>query len=252
MGATFSHTGIVLKSTKLGETDVILTLLSEEGVLVQGVLKGARNPRSKTVGKGELFSVQNVLFAQGKSLDIITESSIVESAKNLTCSYEASLAASVVSEVALKTSALGNPSPRFFQLTAAALSYLNACASEDFETIYTLVAAYIIKALALQGYRPVLEACSVCFEQPDCFVGWSHSAGGAVCADCYDHAFHTAINPELVGWLNHLLMGTFSDLAAHPCEKPVLSDTTHLLRDFFEYNMSTPLKSLSIFWSLTS
>ena len=246
MGATFSQTGIVLKKTKLGETDVILTILSDDGGLVQGVLKGARNPKSKTVGKAELFSEQKILFAQGKSLNIITESTIEKARKKLTTSYDSLLAASVVAELALKTSAPENPHERFFALTHAAFDALE---THPAEASYALVAAYFVKALALQGYRPTLEVCASCFEELP-LTAWSHGAGGAVCEVCAEHLGAFEVNPELFSWIHFLMMATFNEIAQTAIDKSVLDDCTHILKSFFEYTYGTTLKSLPIFWQI--
>lgn len=248
MGATFTHTGIVLKKTKLGETDLILTILSDEGGLVQGVLKGARNPKSKTVGKAELFSEQKFLFAQGKNLNIITESTLVKTRKTIPATYETSLCASVVAEIALKTSAPENPHPRFYELTQAAFDFLDSGLPES---NYSLIAAYFIKALSLQGYRPTLEVCASCFEQKP-LVAWSHGSGGAICSDCAEHLDTLEVNNELFSWMNFFIMATFQELPNVTIEKSVLDDCTHLLKSFFEYTYGSTLKSLPIFWQIAS
>lgn len=242
------HTGLVLKSTKLGETDVILTVLVEDGSLVQGVLKGARNPKSKTVGKSELFSLQKILFAQGRSLNIITDSVIVESSKALIDSYEASLTASVVAEIALKTSISDNPQPRFFDLTHAALTTLTQ--QNDPLTMYAVMVAYFLKALALQGYRPALQVCASCFEEKDA-LGWSDALGGLVCADCYDESTCVPISGPTASWMRFFMMSTFNEIVSAEYEQSVLDETAHLLKSFFEFNIGATLKSLTIFWSLS-
>lgn len=246
MGAPLTEIGIVLKKTKLGETDLILTFLSHEGGLIQGVLKGARNPKSKTVGKAELFSEQKILFVQGKSLNIITESVILTAHKKLVTSYDASLAASVVAEIALKTSAPENPHERFFDLTHAAFAALEKAPDES---AYRVVAAYFIKALALQGYRPTLEVCGSCFEEKP-LSAWSHAAGGAVCPDCAQRLDAFEVNPDLISWMHFLMMSTFEEILERPIEKPVLNDCTRILKSFFEYTYGSSLKSLSIFWQI--
>lgn len=248
MGVTFSHTGLVLKSTKLGETDVILTLLVEDGSLVQGVLKGARNPKSKTVGKSELFSLQRILFAQGRSLSIITDSAIIESSKGLINNYEAALTASVIAEIALKTSIADNPQPRFFALTHAALQMLMA--QSDPLVMYAIMVAYFLKALALQGYRPALQVCASCFDEKEA-IGWSDAMGGLVCADCFDESTCVTISAPTCSWMRFFMMSTFEEIAVANYEKPVLDETAQLLKKFFEYNIGTSLKSLAIFWSLS-
>lgn len=249
VGATFTHTGLVLKSTKLGETDVILTMLVEDGSLVQGVLKGARNPKSKTVGKAEIFSLQKILCAQGRSLSIITDSIIIESSKCILDNYEASLTSSVIAEIALKTSISDNPQPRFFDLTNAALQALTKQKSPLI--MYAVMVAYFLKALALQGYRPALQVCASCFEEKDA-IGWSDEMGGLICSNCFDESTCTPVSTPTASWMRFFMMSTFDEIVASEYERPVLDETSRLLKNFFEYNIGTSLKSLAIFWSLSA
>ena len=76
--ATYQSRVLVIKRTKLGETDCICTLLSQDGSQIRAVAKGARKPTSPFTSRLELFSVCDVLFAKGKSLDIIKEARLIE------------------------------------------------------------------------------------------------------------------------------------------------------------------------------
>lgn len=245
MGLAVKRDGIVVKRTKLGETDLILTVLSTEGDLFQGILKGARNPKSKTVGKAELLSEQSFLLSSARSLPIITESSIINSHKALGVDFNLSFASSVIAEIALKTSMPDNPHPRFFELTSAALSALENAP----RAAYVILAAYFVKALALHGYQPVINRCAYCFEELP-LVAWSHAAGGALCSNCAERFDYEPYSPQLFAWIFHLLMSTFDELIAEDVSVEALDDATRLLKSYFEYIYQTPLKSLSFFWDM--
>ena len=66
--ATYQSRVLVVKRTKLGETDCICTLLSQDGSQIRAVAKGARKPTSPFTSRLELFSVCDVLFAKGSRL----------------------------------------------------------------------------------------------------------------------------------------------------------------------------------------
>ena len=75
---TQTITGLVLRRTKLGETDVITTILAEDGSQYKAVAKGARKPTSSFASRLEVFAVATILLAQGKNLDIVKEVRLVE------------------------------------------------------------------------------------------------------------------------------------------------------------------------------
>ena len=80
---TYDARVIVLRKTKLGESDLILTLLAEDGSQMRAVAKGARKPASSFAARLELYSVVDLLVARGRSLDIVKEARLVESNERL-------------------------------------------------------------------------------------------------------------------------------------------------------------------------
>ncbi|HEY9873712.1 MAG TPA: recombination protein O N-terminal domain-containing protein, partial [Candidatus Obscuribacterales bacterium] len=79
MSRTYKATGINLKSMPLGEADRLLTILTREFGLIRAVAPGARKHHSKLSGRSGLFVVNELLIAQGRSLDKITQAETKES-----------------------------------------------------------------------------------------------------------------------------------------------------------------------------
>ena len=71
--STYNARVLVLRKTKLGESDLILSLLAQDGSQIRAVAKGARKPTSQFSSRLELYSQADVLLAQGRSLDIVKE-----------------------------------------------------------------------------------------------------------------------------------------------------------------------------------
>ena len=68
---------LVLRKTKLGETDTIVTLLASDGRQVRAVAKGLRKPGGRFGARLEPFAVADLLLHTGRSLDVITEARTV-------------------------------------------------------------------------------------------------------------------------------------------------------------------------------
>ena len=75
---TYRDQVIVLKKTKLKESDLILTLLAQDGRQIRAVAKGARKPTSSFAARLDLFSNARVFFAVGRNLDIVKEARLVD------------------------------------------------------------------------------------------------------------------------------------------------------------------------------
>ena len=198
--ATYPLTALVLKKTKLSETDLILTLLGSNGALYKAVAKGARKPGSKFGGRAEPATVFEALIARGKSLDIITDANTVETHHNLREDYEVMLAVGVVLDFAATVAQEQLEDERFFRMTLAALDTFEVIArqreGEDDrqQRINLVLCAYLLKGAAMHGYRFDAE------EMPD------HS--GAV----------TPVGHHEVTTLLYLLGATFPEVSEVPLD----------------------------------
>jgi DNA repair protein RecO (recombination protein O) len=67
----------VLRRQDFGEADRVLTLYSPTLGKVRAIAKGVRRPKSRLGGNVELFTHVNVLVAQGRNLDIVTQAQAV-------------------------------------------------------------------------------------------------------------------------------------------------------------------------------
>ncbi|MDR0500521.1 MAG: DNA repair protein RecO [Coriobacteriales bacterium] len=155
----YKATGVVLKKTKLGETDLIITLLDTEGKHLQAVVKGARKPGSRIGCACELYSHCELTLNQGKSLDIVTDARLISANRACCSSLMQSFAAAVVAEFVEKCSRDGGSDQRILPLCLAALTALGKARDADLEF---LVAASLLKIIAQIGFRPELEQCAIC------------------------------------------------------------------------------------------
>ena len=65
--------GVVLRTTKLGEADRIVTLLTRSHGKIRAVAKGVRRVKSRFGGRLEPFMRVDVLIATGRTLDVVSQ-----------------------------------------------------------------------------------------------------------------------------------------------------------------------------------
>ena len=75
----YRATGVVLRTYKLGESDRIIVLLTEQHGKVRAVAKGVRKTKSKFGGRLEPMSHVQLLLHEGRDLDIVNQVDTVES-----------------------------------------------------------------------------------------------------------------------------------------------------------------------------
>ena len=69
---------IIIKQTKLGEFDKLLTIYTPELGKLKAVAKGAYRPGSKLGGNVEPLTHSLLFLAKGRKLDIITQSQTID------------------------------------------------------------------------------------------------------------------------------------------------------------------------------
>ncbi|MBM6775263.1 DNA repair protein RecO [Olsenella profusa] len=208
---TFRTRAVVLDRTKLGETDLILTLLAADGRELRAVAKGARRPGGRLAARVELFCETDFLLAAGRSLDVVSEAALVEPHVGLRGDYERVAAASAVAEVARLTCYEDAPDGFLYPICSRALTACEQAA--DRAHLDLVAAAYAWKALAHGGWRPELSCCCACGDADVTY--FSASAGGTLCASCArEVAGAQELSATEVSWLRAMLTCTFDDLLA--------------------------------------
>ena len=99
----YQDEGVVLRTAKLGEADRIITLLTRDHGKIRAVAKGVRRTKSRFGGRLEPFMRVDVLVAEGRSLDVISQAESISAYAGPICAdYGAYAAANVIAETADK------------------------------------------------------------------------------------------------------------------------------------------------------
>lgn len=270
--------GVVLRTAKLGEADRIITLLTRGHGKIRAVAKGVRRTKSRFGARLEPFMCADLLIAQGRSLDVVSQAESVASyAEPICADYDAYAAANVIVETADKI--VGAEEERVAGQYRLLIGALNALAKHAHASDH-IASSYVMRALALAGWSPRLHACVVCGQRrftdgltggfdmgvqpPQRFtdgfteeftegaVGGSIGgamegaylsvpAGGLMCAK--DHTPEARrVTPLALAQLEALVDGDWTELDG----RELLPETTHLVEDWAEYYLERPLRSMRL------
>ncbi|MBN2404953.1 MAG: DNA repair protein RecO [Coriobacteriia bacterium] len=247
MSAIYRVQALSLKKTKLGESDLIVTFLAEDGCQVRAVAKGARKTKSRFGSRVEPFTVVDLMLARGRSLDIVTEAQCVATHDALRGDLDRMSAASVVVDFLDKISVECQTEERLFALSTTTLDVMELAEVED---LRALVVAFLVKGMAMHGYRPQLTSCAGCaasIRNGD-FTLFSMSSGGVVCADCAGADTSTVrVSADVPDVLNALLGARMADVGALGIPDRLLRDSLTLLRTFISYHVPMRMKALDMY-----
>lgn len=247
-----SHRVCVLRKTKLGESDLILTMLSEDGSLLKAVAKGARKPTSPLSSRLELYSVADILVAEGRSLGIVQEARLLSGHAGIHGSIERTACAAPVAEILWRMAQEGLEAPRLFAFTCAAFDTLDSC---EVAAALRVCAAALAKALAFCGFRPSFTQCVRCGSPlredgaAGATVRFSHSDGGYVCGACGRGAETVAVPRAALQLAQLLLASTFDEVARMPEDQNGAFAVLQLEQQLVRVHVGSPLKSLSFLFA---
>lgn len=244
---TYRDKAVVLDRTKLGEQDLILTMLAEDGRQLRAVGKGARKPGGRLAGRTELFCEADLLLAHGRSLDVVAEASLVDAHAGLRGDLARVSAASAMCEVARLTSFEDAPDGFLYPVLSRAL---RACEQAgDQAHLDVCVAAYVMKVLAHGGWRPELVHCIACGDPAPAW--FSAAAGGVLCSSCArEVAGAEQVSASDIAWLRALIGSTFDALLTAQIDAAEAALLLGLAHQWAATHLETRLRALEFMLSV--
>lgn len=248
-GDTFRIRALVLSRTKLGETDLIVSMLAENGMLVRAVAKGARKPKSPFAARLELGKRVDVLCSKGRNLDIVKECALLPG--NVTAlSLESASSIAPVVELSAKVAQEGLENPVLYQCLAKAVATIEDAKPD---TAPTLCAAALLKVLSFAGLRPALSFCAHCgdpVESPGAYVRVSYPDGGCLCRDCAKLCGGESFSDLSRRWAHALLHSPFEEIARWGVPDDAVRDVLRFSQGIVEAHVGHRLRSLGFLLSL--
>jgi DNA repair protein RecO (recombination protein O) len=226
---------IVVRTYKLGEADRIVVLFTRDRGKVRAVAKGVRKTSSRFGARLEPMSHVALQLYEGRELDTITQAESLENFRALRDDLERITRSASVLEAVDQITEEREPNAKLYTMLVGALRTL---ATHDHPLV---VPAFFWKLLALEGFRPVVDACVVCHRE-DQLCAFDLEEGGVLCAD---HRRGSALSSEAIGLMQAILGGRVSAALAHPIS-PATLDVEHLATRAIEHHLERRLRSIGV------
>lgn len=248
---TYHTRGIVLRKTKLGESDLIVTMLREDGSQIRAVAKGARKPSGSFAARLELYSVVDALVVCGKNLDIIKEVRLERSNSGVRGDLEHSACAAPMVDLLDRITQTGLENSRLFPLTCTALCSLEHVSATKAPAV---TAAHLLKVFAFVGIRPHFDSCVNCGCPPDKNfssdrVFLSYRDGGILCPACARQTDLITVPWYLINWSKAFLQMTFAQIEETDIPPEVMFDVLKFCQAWTQEHIGVRLKSLNFLFT---
>jgi len=231
---------IVIRKTKLGEADSILTFFTPYLGKIQGFAKSLRKPRSKMAGHLELLTHSQVSLARGKNLDTITGSQTINSFLPLKSDLWLTSCGLYVAELVNQFTAEHQENFALFQLMLDTLSRL--CRENNKELVLRYFELHLLENV---GYRPQLHECVSCHQPLEPTTNtFSPGAGGMLCPDCSpDQSVSYALSVNAQKVLRRLQSRDYPDASRVRIEPELGREIEKVISAYLKYLLEKEVKS---------
>lgn len=170
----YRDVGIVLRTHKLGESDRIITIMTQDSGRVRAVAKGVRKPGSRFGSRLEPMSHVQLQLYRGRELDIVNQVELVEIVTAMRANLECTTDGLAMCEVVDQLAHDRVPAPHLYRMLVGALRQLNSRFSP------LVLPALQLRLLSMEGVEPCVDRCVVCGTVHD-LCAFDVAAGGAQC-----------------------------------------------------------------------
>lgn len=232
---------VIIRRSDFGEADRLLTLITPAGKR-RVIAKGARKTTSRLAGHIELFTHTMLLLAVGRTLDIVTQSTILHSFDGMRADLERISAAYYAAELIDRLLEEEDENRPAFDLLVSTLAALDSTRNIDL-----VLRFYELRLLGFLGYRPQLFHCANCQEAlTEDTRQFSTAAGGALCPRCAPlerTALPMSLNTfKLLRFLQSQPLEATERMTISPATR---IEAEHLLRAYLRRMLERDLKSVA-------
>jgi DNA repair protein RecO (recombination protein O) len=231
----YREDAIVLRTWKLGEADRIVNLMTAGHGKVRAVAKGVRKTSSRFGARLEPTSHVAVQLYMGRELDTITQADSLDTFRSLRADLDQFARASTMLEAVDQVAQERQSAAGLHALLLGALRTLDSTQAP------LVVAGFLLKLLALEGLRPVVDGCAVCGD-PDDLVAFDPVEGGMLCRA---HRRGQAVSPEAIRLVRLILGGRLGAALEEP-PSPATHEVDHLATLAVEHHLERHLRSATL------
>lgn len=174
--------GIVLKTTRYGDTSLIVTVLTRDFGKISAIAQGGRTNRSRMLAGLQLFAFSEIVMYKAKSkagLYHLDEMTVVEGFSSIRADLDKMAYAAYFAEVCIGAATEDSDEGEMLGLLLNTLYALDKslCSFEKIKTVFEW------RLAAIEGYTPQLEACGGCGDDGEVY-GLSYKDGTVLCKKC--------------------------------------------------------------------
>lgn len=233
--------GLVLRVTKTGESDRVLSILTPQLGVISAIAKGSLRLRSKLHSATGLFCYAEFALFQGKGMFVVDDAAVKEVFFGLHEDVEAMALAMYCAEFTATLSPEGEDAEKQLRLLLNTLYLL----SEKKRPPRLVKAVFEIRALSTCGYMPDLVACAGCMKYDGGAFYFDPEQAQLLCAECAAKQDRTPnLEEAALAAMRHAAYAEDAKLFSFQLGEAALAQFGAAAGQYALYCLDKPLKTL--------
>ena len=238
--------GMVIRTVDYRDNDRILTLFTAESGRVDAKARNCRKATSPLLACTQPFTYGEYQLFYHRNKYIIDQGEVLESFYPLREDVGRFAAASLCASLCLEGVQAEESSEAIFSLLYHTLSFLTYGENDPGD----LTACFLVRFLALSGFRPAITQCAVCGRdmREDPVIRFLPDKGGAVCAAC--SPVGRRISKTALEAMRRMLLLSDDQLGRVRMKEPLRAEVLSHLVPYAKLYMPGVEKAAALFTSL--
>ncbi len=235
--------GIVLKTQKYGEADLIVTYLTPDRGIISAFAKSPRKTKSRFGSSLEPLTHSKIsLWGKEQSLPKLTQSDIIHSFQKIRESYNDFVSVSKLSEILISLTPSESPNKKLFSFFLNILQFISSSEQPSKESLHLISR---IRLLAIIGYAPRMSGCGRCDSRS---VDFFPDAGTTLCQKCSrpsagESKPFVRLNNQIIQFYKHSIEWPVNKSNRLKPHQETLSALSAVLDRHLQYILSKNLRS---------
>ena len=237
--------GIVLRSARYKESDLILTIFTRKLGKVSAIAKGAKRNKSSLLSSSQVFSYSNFTLKKQGNMYRVSQSETIKSFYDIAYDIDAFSYATYITSLVEGSIYENQSNNRLFVLLAQTL-YLYTQKDIDKEFI---TKAFELKFLDYAGFKPIVNRCVNCNTTNLKNSVFNVDEGGILCEKCKEnHVYNFKIDSTTIKLMDYVFRNDIITCSKAKVSKYIVNELDKILKVYIQVYIDTVnIKSLHLF-----
>ena len=242
----FTTKALVIKEMKIGESDRLVTLFSEDFGIIKAFASGANNIKSRKASATSLLTYASFTIKNKNGSLRIYEATPISVFFGAGSDIEILALSQYFCELAYEFAVSGTPNTEFLRLVLNSLHFLTKKKRDP-----SLIKAITeLRVAVISGYAPDLVACDECGKFEDGVMFFNANEGNLRCDNCRENGVYIPIDRTLLSAMRHIVYSKFENLYSFEIPQNKAKELSNITGEYITVQTDHKFSTLEFYESV--